>query len=86
MGRVARQLFGPVVALQLLAISYGAVKDTAWLPGDQSWHHNAFVEALTHSGPALWVALVLALGLGYLVQRVWRDREAAAREPATAES
>jgi alpha-1,2-mannosyltransferase len=77
MGRVARQLFGPVVAVQLLAISYGAVKDSAWLPGSQSWHHNAFLEALTHNGVALWVALALVIVLGYLVQRVWRDREAA---------
>ena len=70
MGRVARPLFGPLVALQLLAISYGALKDSAYLPGSQVWHHNAFEVALTHTGPGLWVAAVLAMALGYLVQRV----------------
>ena len=86
MGAVARQLVGPLIALQLLAISYGAVEDKVSLPGDQVWHRNAFVEALSRGSTVLWVALVPALVLGYLAQRLWRDREAAAREPASAES
>lgn len=69
-GRVARALLGPVIALQLLAISYGALKDSAWLPGDQVWHHNAFEVAVTHGGAGMWVAIVLCCALGYLVPRV----------------
>ena len=74
MGRVARALLGPVIALQLLAISYGAVKDTAYLPFDQAWHHNAFEVAVTHGGIGMWLAVVLAVAIGYLVQRIVTGR------------
>ena len=74
MGRVARALLGPVIALQLLAISYGAVKDTAYLPFDHAWHHNAFEWAVTHGGVGMWLAVVLAVAIGYLVQRIVTGR------------
>jgi hypothetical protein len=81
-GRIAAALLGPVLALQLAAIAYGAVRDTAWLPLDQAWHHNAFVEALRQNGTAGWVVLVVCVGVGHLAGRIWRDGSA---EPATAE-
>ena len=64
MGTVARVLFGPVIGLQLLAIAWGAVKDTAYLPFDQAWHHNAFEVAVTHGGVGMWPAVVLAVAIG----------------------
>jgi alpha-1,2-mannosyltransferase len=77
MGQVARTLLGPVIALQLLAISYGAIKDTASIPFDQAWHHNAFEVAVTHGGVAMWTAVVLTVAIGFLVQRIVRDRGSA---------
>ena len=78
MGRVARALLGPVIALQVLAISYGAVKDTAYLPFDQTWHHNAFEWAVRNGGVGMWLAVVLAVAIGYLVQRIVTGRGEAA--------
>jgi alpha-1,2-mannosyltransferase len=78
-GPVARRLFGPVIGLQLLAIAWGAVRDTAYLPFNQAWHHNAFEVAVRHAGAAGWCAVVLAVGLGALVQRIWFEGRSAAR-------
>jgi hypothetical protein len=72
-GPVARRLFGPVLALQFLAITWGAVRDTAYLPFDQAWHHNAFEVAVRHAGVGGWCAVVLVVGLGVLVQRMWTE-------------
>jgi hypothetical protein len=73
-GRAARLLIGPLLAVQLLAFAWGATHDTAYLPFDQVWHHNAFVEGLRQSGAGGWAALVLAVLIGFLTQRVWLDR------------
>jgi alpha-1,2-mannosyltransferase len=73
MGRVARSLVGPVLALQVLAIAWGAARDSAWLPADQAWHHNAFEEAVRQAGVAGWCAVALALGIGVLLQRMWNE-------------
>jgi hypothetical protein len=70
-GRVAGPLLGPVVALQLVAITWGATRDTAYLPFDQAWHHNAFEVAVRHDGVAGWCYVALAVSLGFLVQRMW---------------
>jgi len=88
MGAVGRWLSGPVLAVQTLAIAWGAVRDTAYLPFDQAWHHNAFEVAVRHAGAAGWCAVMLAMGIGVLLQRMWTERTAAARtrEPATAEA
>ena len=71
MGTVARTLVGPVLAVQFLAIAYGAAKDAAWLPADQAWHHNAFVVAVQAGGLAGWTSVVIAALIGLLVQRMW---------------
>jgi alpha-1,2-mannosyltransferase len=76
-GRVARPLIGPVVALQFFAIAWGAARDTAYLPFDQVWHHNAFEVAVRHGGVAAWCGVLLALGLGALVQRMWFENRTA---------
>jgi alpha-1,2-mannosyltransferase len=70
-GRVARQLIGPVIALQVFAIAWGAARDSAYLPYDQVWHHNAFEVAVRHSGVGGWCGVALAIGLGVLIQRMW---------------
>lgn len=74
MGSFARVMLGPVIALQFVAISYGAPRDSAYLPNDQVWHHNAFEEALRHGGPGGWIAVMLAVFIGFLSQRVWCER------------
>jgi alpha-1,2-mannosyltransferase len=71
LGRIARPLIGPVVALQLFAIAGGAARDSAYLPFDQVWHHNAFEVAVRHSGAGGWCGVALAIGLGVLIQRMW---------------
>jgi hypothetical protein len=75
MGVWARRLAGPVIAVQLLAIAWGALRDTAYLPFDQVWHHNAFEVAVRQSGVGGWVAVLLSAGVGVLVQRIWFDSD-----------
>jgi alpha-1,2-mannosyltransferase len=85
-GGVARLLLGPVLALQFLAIAWGAMRDTAYLPFDQAWHHNAFEVAVRHQGAIGWFTVVLALAMGALVQRMWFSSRSSARddvEPVT---
>jgi hypothetical protein len=84
MGRVARTLVGPVLALQFLAIAWGSVRDTAYLPSAQAWHHNAFEVAVQHSGVAGWACVGLAMGIGFLLQRIWVDRRVPAGRPENA--
>ena len=71
MGGVARRLVGPVLALQFLAIAWGSMRDSAYIPLTQAWHHNAFEVAVRQAGAAGWFTVVVALGLGVLVQRMW---------------
>jgi hypothetical protein len=71
-GRVARLALGPVLAVQLLAIAFGAFDDHAYLGITQAWHHNAFVVALQGAGPAGWACLALTAMAGYFVQRTYR--------------
>jgi alpha-1,2-mannosyltransferase len=71
MGAVGRALIGPVIGVQFLAIAWGSVRDAAYLPFDQAWHHNAFEVVVRHDGIVGWVAVALALGMGSLVQRMW---------------
>jgi alpha-1,2-mannosyltransferase len=74
MGALARQLVGPLVALQLLATWYGATHDRVWLAGDQAWHRNAFVESLHEGWPV--VRLLTVVLVGALAGYAWRAREA----------
>ena len=81
MGRVARQVIGPVIAVQLLAIGWGSVRDGTFLPLDTVWHDNAFAFELWHSGAIGWVALALAMANGYFVQRLWVGSSPAPAQP-----
>jgi hypothetical protein len=71
-GRTARLALGPVLAVQLLAIGFGACDDHAYLAITQAWHRNAFVVALQAAGPAGWAALALTAVAGFFVQRTYR--------------
>jgi hypothetical protein len=74
LGRVAYPLLGPVLTIQFAAIGFGALKDSAYLPVDQVWHHNAFEVAVRAGGAPAWVTLALMANVGYLAQRVWFGR------------
>jgi len=74
MGRVARALFGPLLGIQAFVTGYGALHDSAWLAGNQVWHHNAFEVAARHDGAVTWVLLVLAALAGLLAQRLLGGR------------
>lgn len=75
MGRVARTLAGPVLALQFFAFFLGATFDSMWLPADEAWHDNAFAYALDAMGVAGWMlALLVAAGGGYVAWRLSRHR------------
>jgi alpha-1,2-mannosyltransferase len=73
MGNAARRLFGPVLALQTLAIATGAVKDGAFVGSDSAWRLNSFVLLLDRVGPYAWAAPVLAVGVGVVAARVWSN-------------
>jgi hypothetical protein len=66
MGDLARRVIGPVVALQLLAIAIGATYNSPGLPKAQAWHDNAFVSTVDAAGPGGWVAVALAVLVGFV--------------------
>ena len=66
MGPLARQLLGPVLAVQFLAIALGATRDHLWLTEAQAWHRNAFVSVVANAGPVGWATVGLAALLGVL--------------------
>lgn len=73
-GRAARILAGPVLALQLLATLAGAVSDDAGLLvlKSEAWHQNAFVHALQMLGTAGWAMAGLFAVVGLVVSiRAW---------------
>jgi alpha-1,2-mannosyltransferase len=74
MGRVARVLAGPVLAIQFFAFLVGAAVDRLWMPKSQAWHRNAFVHGLDLVGPAGWMlaGVVAAAGLVVALRRVGR--------------
>ena len=64
MGRSARCLFGPILGLQLAAISLGAIKDTFYVSVTSVWSDNSFWLAL-RSYPMVvgtWLAMFLVVG------------------------
>lgn len=73
MGRWARALFGPVVGLQLAAITLGAVSEGFLVLQADVWRDNSLALALRHF-PMLWGYLALMVLVGYLAGRVWRER------------
>ena len=81
MGPVAHLLIGPVLALQFLAIAWGSMRDSAYIPLTQAWHHNAFEVAVRQAGVTGWLTVALALGLGLLVQRMWFSGHDTAGDP-----
>jgi alpha-1,2-mannosyltransferase len=72
-GSVARALLGPVLAVQVAAITVGAVSEGFYVRREDAWSQNGFWLALTHV-PEVWVWLAIMLTVGMLGSMVWRDR------------
>jgi alpha-1,2-mannosyltransferase len=71
MGVLARRLFGPVVALQLLAFAMGAMFDNLWLNTSLVWRANVFIQSLRFVGGWGWALPVLFVVLGIAGGRLW---------------
>jgi len=69
MGRVARVLIGPVVAVQTFAFLLGAWYENLFLDQNRAWHANTFVDTLDRIGAAAWVVTAVLAALGLLVAR-----------------
>ena len=67
MGRVARLLAPPVVALQVAAIAIGALLEAYFLPVQQMWHDNSFWVALRYQPSVVGVGTGMCLLVGGLV-------------------
>jgi alpha-1,2-mannosyltransferase len=67
MGRTARRLLGPLLALQFLAIALGSVNDGIGLADWVSWKRNAFIWQVDLLGSAGWVLVALFVVLGWAV-------------------
>lgn len=81
-GRLARPLLGPVIALQCLAIGFGALSEIHLVPFYDTWHENSFVMALLEA-PVLWVIVAIVLAVGVLAGRSWRRSGPSAAEMPT---
>lgn len=75
MGRPARALFAPVVALQAIAITAGAVNNRLGLPHEKVWHDNSFLDALGDQSWLVLPVLVIAGLMGWLGRRMWSGHE-----------
>jgi len=73
MGRWARALVGPLAGLQVGAFLIGSIGHRWMLDITESWHDNALWYAV-RTVPQLSTLLVLAVLLGLLASRIWRDR------------
>lgn len=85
MGRVAQALVGPLLALQFAAISVGAMSDGFFVLRADAWVDNSYWLALRHV-PLVWAWTVIAVLMGVLGTRVWRERVAAKHETAPIQS
>lgn len=89
MGAIARSLFAPVLAVQTMIISVGAIIEGVGLTADRAWNMHSFVW-VTSQAPAVGIALVLmALALGFMGRRIWADpsvRHSRARDVVPAEA
>jgi hypothetical protein len=68
-GRVARVLIGPVLAVQVFAFLLGGLYENLYLPEEVAWHQNAFIHTLDRIGPAAWGLTVLVAALGLVAAR-----------------
>lgn len=74
MGRAARALFAPVLALQAIAITAGALNNRLGLPHEEVWRANSFLDALDGQWWLVLAVLVIAGLMGWLARRMWRDQ------------
>lgn len=73
MGRVARAVFAPVVAVQAVAILAGAVRDGYYVSADDIWRQNAFIKAYEANLAFMSFVLVASLLASVLAARIWAD-------------
>lgn len=71
MGRVARTLSGPVVAIQFIAISAGAINNNLGLRAEDVWTSNSFIAAFGGNYALICVAFILGGLMGWLGRRIW---------------
>ena len=72
-GRWGSALIAPLIALQFVAISIGAVGENMGLPVSQVWRHNSFLDA-AFARPAAGVATIaLVAVIAFLGRRIWND-------------
>jgi hypothetical protein len=69
LGRAARQLIGPVLAVQGFAFLLGGLYANLYLPGEDAWRQNAFVHTIDRIGLAGWIVTALVACLGWFVAR-----------------
>jgi hypothetical protein len=72
LGRIASLLLGPLLAVQFVAIAFGAFDDNAYLAITEAWHRNAFLVAVHAGGFAGWLSVGIAALIGLLLQHMWR--------------
>lgn len=73
MGRTARRVLAPVLALQAIAIMAGAANNALGLPSEDAWRDNSFVDALGGQVWLLAAVVCMAALMGWLGQRIWSD-------------
>jgi alpha-1,2-mannosyltransferase len=67
LGRPARWLLPPVLALQVAAVSIGAINESYFIEVERNWVDNSFWVALRYQPGVVGVWLLLCLALGLLV-------------------
>jgi alpha-1,2-mannosyltransferase len=70
MGRPAQDVIGPVVAVQLLAITVGATSNSVGLSQSGAWHDNAFASTIGRAGTGGWLLVGLTAFVGLAVGSV----------------
>jgi alpha-1,2-mannosyltransferase len=73
MGTWAQRLLPPVLALQLVAIATGALRDGGFVGSSSAWRHNSFLLVLDEVGALGWVGVSLAVLVGLIAGRMWAE-------------
>ncbi|HEX3223785.1 MAG TPA: hypothetical protein VHR35_14555 [Nocardioides sp.] len=82
MGRVARVLVGPLLAVQALAFLLGAMYKNLYTPQGKAWHQNTFVHTVDKVGLVGWAVTAIVAALGLLAaRRLSRSPGATVSEP-----
>lgn len=72
-GRLTTSMLAPLLTLQLVAMTIGAVNEGLGLEASQAWRRNSFVDAV-FDRPAVGVGTILvSLLIGLVGRRIWDD-------------